>query len=61
MLSPIESPIKIYFLDRFVKGQLKPIQELKELMKDVAYLSIDDFADSDIEEAIRAVGQEIGR
>ena len=61
VLSPIESPIKIYFLDRFVKGQLKPIQELKELMKDVAYLSIDDFADSDIEEAIRAVGQEIGR
>lgn len=59
VLSPIESPIKIYFLDRFVKGQLRPIQELKELMKDVVHLSIDDFDDASVEEAIRSIGQEL--
>lgn len=58
VLSPIESPIKIYFLDRFVKGQLKPIQELKDLMKDVVYLSIDDFDNSTIEQAIEALENE---
>ncbi|MFM8313111.1 MAG: hypothetical protein ACKOA8_02390 [Deltaproteobacteria bacterium] len=49
VLSPIESPIKIYLQDRFVKGELKPIQELKNLMKEVVYLSIDDFDDSVVE------------
>jgi len=58
VLSPIESPIKIYFLDRFVKGQLKPIQELKELMKDVVHLSVDDFDDSALEQAIEALRNE---
>ncbi len=58
VLSPIESPIKIYFLDRFVKGQLKPVQELKALMKDVVYLSIDDFDDSVVEQALEILNNE---
>lgn len=58
VLSPLESPIKIYFLDRFVKGQLKPIEELKNLLKDIVYLSIDDFDDSMVEEALEVLKNE---
>lgn len=58
VLSPIESPIKIYFLERFVKGQLRPTDELKTLMKDVAFLSIDDFNNEVIEQAIEALKNE---
>lgn len=58
VLSPIESPIKIYLQDRFVKGQIKPIDELKTLFKDVVYLNIDDFDDSTIERALDALKNE---
>lgn len=58
VLSPIESPIKIYFMDRFVKGQLKPIEELKQMMKEIAYLNIDDFDDAVIERAIKDLENE---
>jgi hypothetical protein len=58
VLSPIESPIKIYFLDRFIKGQLKPVQDLKTLIKDVAYLSIDDFNDFEVEQALEILKNE---
>jgi hypothetical protein len=58
VLSPIESPIKIYFLDRFVKGQLRPVQELKNLMKDVVQISIDDLDDVAVEQAIEALRNE---
>jgi hypothetical protein len=58
VLSPIESPIKIYFLDRFIKGKLKPVQDLKNLIKEVAYLSIDDFDDSQVEQALEVLKNE---
>jgi hypothetical protein len=58
VLSPIESPIKIYFQDRFVKGQIKPIDELKTLFKEVVYLSVDDFDDSSIERALEILRTE---
>ena len=48
----------IYFLERFVKGQLRPTDELKTLMKDVAFLSIDDFNNEVIEQAIEALKNE---
>lgn len=58
VMKPIENPIKIYLQDRYVRGEIQPLQAFRELVRDSLQFDLDGFSDDEIEQALQAAGRD---
>lgn len=53
VMKPIENPIKIYLQDRYIRGEIRPVDEFRRMVLDSLKFDLEGFSDDEIEAALQ--------